>query len=72
MKKRKEKTEIERCCARCEHATLLSQCNYILCAKKGIVSETHVCRRFVYDPLKRAPKRLPLVMQEETDEAPVI
>jgi hypothetical protein len=72
MKKRKENAEIERCCARCEFATLLSQCDCILCAKKGIVSETYVCRRFVYDPLKRAPKRLPLIPKEETDEIPNI
>ena len=67
MGKKKGNTEIERCCARCEHATLLSQCDCILCDKKGVVSETYACRRFVYDPLKRAPKRLPHILAEDAD-----
>lgn len=70
MKKKHERPEIERCCARCEHATLLSQFDYILCSKKGIVSDTHVCRRFVYDPLKRDPKRLPVLPLGEMEETP--
>ena len=70
MKKKNDRPEIERCCARCEHATLLSQCDYILCSKKGIVSDTHVCRRFVYDPLKRDPKRLPVLPLGEMEETP--
>ena len=63
--KRKEQPEIERCCARCEHATLLSQFDYILCNRKGVVCDTHVCRHFIYDPLKRMPKRLPALPQTE-------
>lgn len=67
--KRKEQPEIERCCARCEHATLLNQFDYILCNRKGIVCDTHVCRHFIYDPLKRAPKRLPALPQDELPSA---
>lgn len=70
MKRRTERPEIERCCARCEHATLLSQCDYILCSKIGIVCDTHVCHRFIYDPLKRAPKRMPIRPPEEEAEMP--
>lgn len=63
--KRKEQPEIERCCARCEYATLLNQLDCILCNRKGVVRDTHVCRYFIYDPLKRAPKRLPAPPQDE-------
>lgn len=43
-------------CALCENATVLKGGNGILCRQKGIVSEDYSCRKFVYDPLKRAPK----------------
>lgn len=68
MKKR-EQPEIERCCARCEYATLLNQFDYILCNRKGVVCDTHVCRHFIYDPLKRSPKRLPTPEQIELSPA---
>ncbi len=51
--------EIEKCCAYCEKATPLVGDEYVLCSKKGVVSLTHSCRRFSYDPLKRIPKRAP-------------
>ena len=63
--KKNNQFEIERCCARCEHATLLNQLDAILCNRKGIVCDTHVCRHFIYDPLKRTPKRLPTPPQVE-------
>ena len=58
MKKRTD-NEITKCCAYCEKATLLPGDDYVLCAKKGVVSPSHVCRRFEYDPMKRIPKRTP-------------
>ncbi len=51
--------EIIKCCAYCEHASILRDEDYILCRKKGVVSQAFRCRRFVYDPTKRIPKRLP-------------
>lgn len=69
MKPQAPRPEIERCCARCEHATILAQCDYILCAKKGVVSDTHVCRRFIYDPLKRDPRRMPPLPHGDEAEA---
>lgn len=50
--------QIERCCAYCEYArTLYGDEGNILCDKKGVVDADHVCRAFIYDPLKRAPAR---------------
>ncbi len=54
-----DKAEIIKCCAYCEKATPLVGDDYILCSKKGVVSLTHLCRRFSYDPLKRIPRRTP-------------
>ena len=52
------KPEIIKCCAYCEHASVLRDEDYILCEKKGVVAQTFRCRRFVYDPTKRIPRRL--------------
>lgn len=58
-----DKIEIIKCCAFCEKATPLAGDEYVLCAKKGVVSLTYKCRRFSYDPLKRIPKRAPSLMR---------
>ncbi len=47
--------EDENYCVFCEHAVALHGNDFILCRKKGVVSATWVCRKFVYDPLKRKP-----------------
>lgn len=49
------------CCACCEHATLLKGDRlHMVCDMKGVVSSSHVCRKFLYDPLKRNAAR-PLI-----------
>lgn len=59
MKKNKEnEPELERFCRFCQHSAELADNEKFLCEKKGVVSGEYVCRKFVYDPLKRAPKRL--------------
>ena len=50
--------EIERFCRFCQHSSELSDGDTMLCGKKGIVSADFICKKFVYDPLKREPKRL--------------
>ena len=63
-----EKFEIPKCCAYCERATILASEEYIPCSKEGVVSQSYVCRRFLYDPLKRIPKKNPLLqVPDETD-----
>lgn len=52
---------VEPLCAVCEYARPLKDSpGCVLCDKIGVVSEDHTCRRFVYDPLKRRPARIPL------------
>ena len=51
---------IEPCCSVCQFARQLrDSAAEVLCDKVGVVAGDHSCRRFVYDPLKRRPARLP-------------
>ena len=61
MFKKKEKNipDIPQYCCYCENATIISDEDNVLCARKGIVNCEYKCRRFVYDPLKRKPRALP-------------
>ncbi len=46
--------ECIKCCECCEHATALkNDRTKMVCDKFGVVSATHKCRKFLYDPLKR-------------------
>ena len=57
MKNQRNTWEIEKFCAFCEHASNLITESEFLCSYKGVVGARFSCRRFVYDPLKRKPKR---------------
>ena len=48
---------IARSCTYCKFGTRLDEFN-ILCAKKGMVSSEHSCRKFAYDPCKRVPPKV--------------
>lgn len=58
-KKQLEELDIAKKCAFCEHAsgTLTPDC--MICKRRGVVSSEFHCRAFVYDLMKRHPKRLP-------------
>jgi len=57
MKKGRSEYEIERFCAFCEHASPLIDENDMLCFHRGVVGKRFTCRKFIYDPLKRKPRR---------------
>ncbi len=64
-----QEAQIERCCAYCEYArSLYGDGNNVLCDKKGVVNADHVCRAFIYDPLKRAPARAAARFGDDSDE----
>lgn len=50
---------IEPACFYCLNGHQASDTAMILCTKTGPVSPTYKCKKFVYDPLKRIPKRQP-------------
>lgn len=53
----RSKDNIEKFCKYCELATPIVSDSKMVCPKYGVVSADYHCRRFVYDPLKRDPKR---------------
>lgn len=59
--KKKEKTicDLPCRCEFCEHAAIINDDDNILCDIKGIAEKCGKCKKYVYDPLKRIPKRLP-------------
>ena len=54
---------VERVCAFCEFAMPLptpdGEESDMICEKRGVVRADHVCGKFRYDLLKRAPKEKP-------------
>lgn len=55
-------------CKYCEHVLQLFDEDKMLCDKRGVVSAVNKCRAFIYDPLKRVPKKpRPLEKIEETE-----
>ncbi len=48
---------IEPACGYCERGTVSKDGNMVLCESKGVVAPFYSCRKFVYAPLKRVPKR---------------
>ncbi len=60
--------DIEPVCEYCEHGQNTKDGKMILCIKKGIVSKEYSCKRFIYSPLKRIPRRpLKLPTMEKDD-----
>ncbi len=55
-----ELEEVERICAYCEYATVLSNAEVCLCKKRGAVRPDGGCRKFRVDLLKIDPKPRPL------------
>ncbi len=44
-------------CAYCSRGKSCIEKETILCIKHGVVESTYSCKKFKYDPLKRAPKK---------------
>ncbi len=51
-------SRIQPACEYCKHGEPASDGQMILCHNKGIVAPYFTCRKFIYDPLKRVPKRV--------------
>jgi len=70
--KRKQNTDDDRpsMCRYCENASPLHDEDEMLCRIRGVVSGDHVCRKFIYDPLKRRPmtrRKLPSLELPDDD-----
>lgn len=50
---------IDPACIYCSNGQPTQEKGMVLCKRNGPVSLYYSCKRFVYDPLKRVPKRQP-------------
>ena len=62
-KKLFEKKKYPPMCEHCVHGRLSPDEQSVLCIKKGIVETDGKCGRYLYDPLKRRPKK-PLMIEK--------
>lgn len=53
----KDNFEYDKICKNCEKSALLSNEDYVLCEKKGIVSPCFTCHNFSLDVMKIKPRR---------------
>ena len=52
--------KIEPACIYCQYGRVNQEGDRVFCLKKGIVNAFGSCRAFLYDPLKRIPKKITL------------
>lgn len=60
--------DIQPACEYCARGKLSPDGQTVLCIKKGIMLPSSFCRKFQYDPLRRVPKKAPLLPQFDADE----
>lgn len=48
---------IDPACEYCKFGTLAQTKTSVLCSKQGLVDLKYSCKKWVYDPIKRVPKR---------------
>lgn len=59
--------KIETSCHYCIRGTIMED-GFVLCGKRGVLSEQENCRKFKYDPCKRIPvKAKPLDFSQYND-----
>ena len=62
----KKESDLTKACGFCRFASAIAGTEEMLCEHRGVVSQEYHCRKFIYDPLKRVPRRLPeLVIPED-------
>lgn len=59
MRRKLYGNNIQPSCEYCEHGKQSSDGKAVLCPHKGVMPLYHHCRKFLYDPLKRTPSKLP-------------
>ena len=56
---------IEKRCCYCESASAIHETTGYICNKKGVVPYNFSCKKFIFDPLKLAPKLPAKILQFE-------
>ena len=62
------KNAYEAVCRNCKHGRLSPDGETVLCVKKGLVEPDGKCRRYSYDPLKRVPRKAPVLMTADPSD----
>ncbi len=60
--------DVPKCCGHCANAQISMSLKLVFCKFRGPVSEDDVCRKYIYDPVKRVPKssaKLPQYSKED-------
>ena len=68
MKKLLFGNNIKHACEYCEHGRKTKDGKMILCEKSGVVAPYHSCRKFIYDPLARIPKKAIVIQEYSPDD----
>lgn len=55
-------------CEYCEFGNRSTDNAMILCSRKGVVSPYYSCNKFTYNPIKRIPKRRPVLPEYTKDD----
>lgn len=53
----KKTKDPQKICRFCVNARLLDDTENVLCSKRGVVKESYVCKKYIYDYLKREPSK---------------
>lgn len=62
------KNAYEAVCKNCKYGRLSPDGENVLCVKKGVVEPDGKCRRYSYDPLKRVPRKAPVLMTADPSD----
>lgn len=68
MKKKYFGNNIPPMCAYCLFGNLTLTGDKVLCEKTGLVDCSYKCKYYIYDPIKRIPKKQIEIAQKETNE----
>lgn len=63
-------SKIENRCEYCHYGKISADKNSVLCSKKGIVDLDYKCRKYIYSPLRRLPKREPSLFGRQDQYKP--
>lgn len=61
---KRQKDDIERICAYCENAIIISESDICICKEIGAVSANSTCRHFSLDLLKLTPIPRPMLDED--------
>ena len=68
MGKKLVNADIEPACEYCVHGHMPSGSEYVLCKREGLMPPDSHCRKFKYDPLRRKPKKAPVLPEYSEDD----